>query len=374
MPPGPPHYLPRVRHPWALVLALETLGAPSLMAQELSVLLGGAHARYADSLTGTAGVAAVRLRILRPFRALNASVAFSQFTSGEWAVQTAAQGAAFFPLSPRFAWGIAGGATLSDFEGGTLSGTIAGGPVLVASNHRVFLSLGASGGAVRSVDDVTRALGTGTLRMHYQATPHAVLDVGIVGVTAEDGITYGDLTGGVTWQRGTILVGGTVGVRTGDLDDDPWVQGRVEWTAAGFARIEAAAGRYPRDLTGFTDGVFVQAGVRLVAGARPQAPVRVGEAPRPVRATLLSGSTVRVSVTYTEPVQELAIAGDFSGWEPVPMRRVGPGVWTVELDLGIGVHRYSLIADGTWTLPRGVAEVDDEFGGKVGVLVVGGGR
>ena len=73
---------------------------------------------------------------------------------------------------------------------------------------------------------------------------------------------------------------------------------------------------------------------------------------------------------YPKPVRALAIAGDFSAWEPVPMRRTGSGVWSVELDLPAGLHQYSLVADGQWTLPDGVAAIDDGFGGAVAVLIV----
>jgi hypothetical protein len=83
-------------------------------------------------------------------------------------------------------------------------------------------------------------------------------------------------------------------------------------------------------------------------------------------------SRVRVTLRYDRAATRLALAGDFSEWEPVPLIEVGDGEWTAELSIEPGVHHFALIADGVWTLPDGVSGIDDGFGGKVGVLVVGG--
>lgn len=66
-----------------------------------------------------------------------------------------------------------------------------------------------------------------------------------------------------------------------------------------------------------------------------------------------------------------ALAGDFTGWAPVPMVREGDA-WTVALDVPRGVHRYAFRgADGRWFVPETVAgRTDDGFGGVSAVLVV----
>jgi hypothetical protein len=243
--------------------------------------------------------------------------------------------------------------------------------MLVLAGRRLLFTAGASAGAVRSVDQVTRATGSASLRARYAAAPDLYLDLGVIGTIAEDDLSYGDLSGGVTWHRGSVFLAASAGARAGDLADDPWGQVRLEYAANNFASLEFSAGRYPRDLTGFTDGLFLQAGVRLTAGG-PSATARSVRSTSPVRVLRIDRSRVRVTLRYDEEITRLALAGDFSEWEPVPLMEAGDGKWTAELSMDPGVHRYALIADGVWTLPDGVAGIDDGFGGKVGVLVVGG--
>ena len=67
-----------------------------------------------------------------------------------------------------------------------------------------------------------------------------------------------------------------------------------------------------------------------------------------------------------------SIAGDFTDWEPVPMRRNGDQ-WEASFDLEPGVYHYSFVrSDGSWFLPDTIRNrVDDGFGGMNAVLVVG---
>jgi hypothetical protein len=66
-----------------------------------------------------------------------------------------------------------------------------------------------------------------------------------------------------------------------------------------------------------------------------------------------------------------SIAGDFTGWKPVPMQRDGSR-WTYATELAPGVYHYAFVAeDGTWFVPDGVpGRQDDGMGGQVAVLVV----
>jgi hypothetical protein len=66
-----------------------------------------------------------------------------------------------------------------------------------------------------------------------------------------------------------------------------------------------------------------------------------------------------------------AIAGDFTGWKPVPMQRDGSR-WTYMVKLEPGAYHYAFVAeDGTWFVPESVAgRQDDGMGGHVALLVV----
>jgi 1,4-alpha-glucan branching enzyme len=70
--------------------------------------------------------------------------------------------------------------------------------------------------------------------------------------------------------------------------------------------------------------------------------------------------------------RRVEVAGDWNQWRPVPLRRADNGVWYLDLAIAPGVYRYAFRIDGqTWQVPRGVAAVDDGFGGKSAWLTVG---
>jgi hypothetical protein len=82
------------------------------------------------------------------------------------------------------------------------------------------------------------------------------------------------------------------------------------------------------------------------------------------------GIVIRVSASDT-PGAELSIAGDFSAWRPMPMRREGDG-WVIRLPLSPGVYHYAFrSAAGNWFVPASIAgRRPDGMGGYVAVLVV----
>lgn len=78
-------------------------------------------------------------------------------------------------------------------------------------------------------------------------------------------------------------------------------------------------------------------------------------------------------VIYLPETSQARIAGTFTGWQPVPMERVGTsGYWTLTLPVGQGEHRYSyLIEDGRQIAdPTVAAREQDDFGGENSVIEV----
>ena len=68
----------------------------------------------------------------------------------------------------------------------------------------------------------------------------------------------------------------------------------------------------------------------------------------------------------------LEITGDFTNWDPVPLTLGADGTWTVTLRIPPGIHEMNLRVDGgDWTVPPGLERKSDEFGGAVGLLMVG---
>jgi 1,4-alpha-glucan branching enzyme len=71
----------------------------------------------------------------------------------------------------------------------------------------------------------------------------------------------------------------------------------------------------------------------------------------------------------------VAVAGDFSGWEPAFALEDpdGDGVWSARVPVRPGVHAYMFLIDETsWeTDPNAGRYQDDGFGNRNAVLAVG---
>lgn len=69
--------------------------------------------------------------------------------------------------------------------------------------------------------------------------------------------------------------------------------------------------------------------------------------------------------------RSVELSGDFNQWKPVTLTQTTPDVWEVTLPLPAGTHRVNVRINGdSWTAPPGLPSVDDEFNGRVGLLVV----
>jgi hypothetical protein len=84
-----------------------------------------------------------------------------------------------------------------------------------------------------------------------------------------------------------------------------------------------------------------------------------------------SPGIILLRLPSSESIEAPSVAGDFTGWEAVPMQ-LSDGAWEVRFDLAPGIYHYSFRrADGSWFLPESVTNrVDDGFGGVNAVLVV----
>lgn len=335
-------------------------------AQEVSVMLGGVTARYADSISGTASLVSTRFAVTSASSAAAMTAGIAKFTAGEWVAQVSAQGTALAKISSGLRLGIAGGGAANRSEGAVWAGQMTAGPVLVAATGGLLLSGGVAAGALRSIDDSSMGTLAANARLHGQVGRSVGLSAGVTGVAA-DTIRYADVTAEISYQSGRIDASLVAGFRRGDLEDDPWAQARLEYTLLPRVAVEAGLGRYPRDLVGFTDGRFAIVGARLAI--TPRAGSR-SAARSPVQVERVDGGLVRLAFTIEQQAERLEIAGDWNGWDPLPLQRDGKR-WWVELLLDPGIHRYALVVDGeTWTVPDGVPVEPDDFGGQVALLVV----
>lgn len=80
-------------------------------------------------------------------------------------------------------------------------------------------------------------------------------------------------------------------------------------------------------------------------------------------------------VIYRPDVPQAAIAGDFTGWKPVPLQRVGSsGYWEISLSIPRGEHRYVFVLGGGERVPDPtvMTRERDDFGGENSVIATGG--
>jgi hypothetical protein len=109
----------------------------------------------------------------------------------------------------------------------------------------------------------------------------------------------------------------------------------------------------------------LRTGADPMVAALPASVIR--DARRPVTLTLPAAALPGDPTGAAPP----GVAGTFSGWQTIPMRRAGD-FWEVELVLEPGVHEYSFVtAAGEWFVPQGTpGRKPDGFGGQVALLIV----
>jgi Glycogen recognition site of AMP-activated protein kinase len=175
-------------------------------------------------------------------------------------------------------------------------------------------------------------------------------------------------------MRAELLLGrGTVWLRGGrwmadELDDTEWsVGGSVDVTRR--LAVRAAYERQADDplyWNGARSGWTI--GVAHFFGRRPGGALLLPP-PESFRA---EPGRITLRLPLEEAEQPPSIAGDFTEWQPVAMQR-SEEHWEASFELAPGVYHYSFVrGDGTWFVPPSMPnQVDDGFGGRNAVLVVG---
>jgi hypothetical protein len=200
--------------------------------------------------------------------------------------------------------------------------------------------------------------------------------------------TFTEVSATVRWTWSALEVDALVGVRpwtrlapTGAFAD---VAARVWLTAAIAAQV--TGGSYLSDpmRTGVA-GHYVAAGVRISPFARRRATraldqrlrsqLRLPTSPADRSALTLIVERAAIGadgITILVPAAEVVeIAGDFTDWQPVVLTHVGGNRWRLQVVLAPGVYRLNVRLDrGAWSVPRGLTAQDDEFGGRVGLVIV----
>ncbi len=338
--------------------------AAPLHGQEASLLLGGIHTAYADSLSGSAGTIGARLKLQTSGFWTQVDGFATRFTTGGWATQGSGGMLGVVGLGHHVALGLRADGSVNAIQDGPWSAIGSGGPYLVAAADGWIAAGGVTAGGVRTIDSLTSPLVTGVVRLSRLAGRWTV-DLRASGSWA-DTIRFFDGLAALMYTDRHLTVTASGGIRTGDLGDEPWAQGQFEWRITPYLGLEAAVGNYPADLSGFTEGFFVSAGLRVGTRRRDLPPERS------VTYERLSEEQTQVTFTVRD-AETVALAGEWNAWTPTPMARIDSRHWRATVPLGPGAYRFALVVDGDrWIVPEGVPALPDDFGGEVGLLLIGG--
>lgn len=60
--------------------------------------------------------------------------------------------------------------------------------------------------------------------------------------------------------------------------------------------------------------------------------------------------TIRFAVKPETPVAQVRLAGDFTEWQPKPMRRQKDGTFVAHVEVPPGSHEYKFLFDDQWAV------------------------
>ena len=86
---------------------------------------------------------------------------------------------------------------------------------------------------------------------------------------------------------------------------------------------------------------------------------------------MIPEASSRKFVIYKPEAGNMEIAGTFTGWEVLPMNRLGSsGYWDITVDLSAGEHRFTYIVDTLQRIsdPTILTKEYDDFGGENSIL------
>ena len=378
------------RYVWTASLAAVTplLAGRVSAAQAIGTVdLGVSTVRYDGFLRSSAASLTPTLTWQRPGTAVTARGTYLRFESGRRSLQGLVAASLFTPpslLPHRWRGELslsAGGSSYAHFA----SFWHATGEArlhFVAGSRGAWI--GGTGGRTSygSAPRPVAVVGVGVWVRRSRVTVAASATRSIVGDTA-----YSDIGSTVHASRGRFELDGSLAARVSSRGAGHGVYGE---TSASYMLGERTAlfisgGRYPTaPVSGSVAGRYASAGLRLRTSLpRPYA-IRQVQAPSrsPASGDGEAGSTTRLEVqpaldgtirivVYALARATVELAGDFTDWQPIPLRRVGEVMWENVLRIPSGVHRVNVRIDGgTWTVPAGTTRTADEFGGEVGIVAV----
>lgn len=375
----------------AALAATACLGTPlaSLAAQTTGLVdLGVSAVEYEGFLASGAAFLNPAIRHDTPSLSLGAQGSLLLFESGSHILQGALAGAWATPRAGRWRGELSGSGGVNSYVTSD-SGFPAYGHALgrIRLHYRAPLSGGWVAAATgRSFFGAASAMPV-EVAVGAWAVTHRVSGAATATGTWLADTAYLDVVGSLRWVHTLFTARGSAGFRAWSEGGGSGVYGEASIEVPLWKRLALllSGGRYPSDpVRGVVAASYVSAGARVTAfGAAPDGPaafdayrrrlaLAADASPAHPRLELgvetAGGHDVRIVAPGAARVE---VAGDFTDWEPVQLERRDGDTWGVRLPLRAGVHRLNVRIDGmNWVVPQGLRSEEDEYGGRVGILVV----
>ena len=183
-----------------------------------------------------------------------------------------------------------------------------------------------------------------------------------------------DATAALHWIIGPVVVDAAHVWRTGrraSLVQQTAFSWSAIWNVTDRAAVQFGMGRQLADpLRGTPDAQTASASVRLAILPTHETALALRTTARTRLVPQDVGAVLVVRVTGPDSTSRVELAGTFSDWQPVALRRSADG-WEAQVALTPGRHRVAFRVDGgPWRSPAGLARVRDDFGGEAGLVIV----
>ena len=376
------------RHAWAasVAAAWTLLSGPAGLAQTTGAIdVGVSSVRYDGFLPSAAASVSPALRWEQPSGTLTARGTYLRFESGHRSLQGLVAGSFLIrPAGHRWRGELGGslGASryldFASFWHATADARLH----LLGADRGAWVGATAGRTAYGAAGRPVTSAGIGAWGQRFHVMLAASATRWLVGDSA-----YSDFLATAQARRGVVTLDATLGARFASRGGGHGVFGEASATLALGERtlLFLAGGRYPTDpVSGSVAGRYVSGGVRLrvarparlashtslPSASRPPRdgdPVpsaRLGVVPQP-------DGAVRLVLHVAAAAASVELAGDFTDWQPWPLRRSGDGMWETVLPIPSGLHRLNVRIDGgQWIVPAGLSRAADDFGDEVGIMAV----
>ena len=152
-----------------------------------------------------------------------------------------------------------------------------------------------------------------------------------------------------------------------------WLSGSVSVKMLRALFLVSRAGYEPADpIRGTPGATSVSVSLRVVAGRGSRAgSLNLVRSPTGTMVSRPLSEGRRLITMSIRAATSVELMGDFTGWRPVRMTPDSDGRWKLIALVAPGSHRVNVrVNGGAWGVPPDLPAQDDDFDGRVGILLV----